>query len=228
MPLDNFPITNFSRPLQQMYEAIITDEKVNVHLRAVKDYHMESYDHLVRVGKLSMYLGMKNHLVDEQLRLLGMSGALHDVGKQGISHCVLCKPGPLEPTEREEMKNHVRLGFMILEDIGEEVRRIIVCHHEFQGEAYPRNGEERRRDDRRERYIVVPKEARGVSRRGSIERRQTDAMILNLGQMVAAADVYDALSSKRGYKEPLTLEVVRDIMNKDYLGSKRYVQQLFE
>ncbi len=89
-------LSTLSERISAMYNSILVDTAIAMHLEAVREHHQDSYEHLVRVGRISMYLGGRNHLCDEQLRLLGYAGALHDVGKKEISHCVLCKAGPLE------------------------------------------------------------------------------------------------------------------------------------
>ncbi len=128
------------------------------------------------------------------------------------------------------MQSHARLGFMILTGVKQDVREIVVSHHEYQIASYPRSGDDRRLEERRNRELMVPVDARAKSDRRdwSLERRQTNAVNLSLGEMLACADIYDALSSKRVYKPAMELARVREIMDQEYIGSKKYVMQLFK
>ena len=114
------------------------------------------------------------------VRLIGISSALHDIGKVGIEDAVLLKPGPLDEQERTRMQEHTEIGSNCLLQIEQRLgssnflqmaREITQAHHErWDGSGYPRglSGTE------------IPLAAR----------------------IVAIADVYDALSSKRVYKQP--------------------------
>ena len=118
------------------------------------------------------------------VRTIGISSALHDIGKVGVADRVLLKPGRLERDERDHMQTHTTLGGECIHQIEQQLgnsnflamaREIAYCHHErWDGEGYPVGlwGEE------------IPLAAR----------------------IVAIADVYDALSSRRVYKEPYSHE----------------------
>jgi len=59
---------------------LINEEKVQKYLDSLKRYHVETYEHSLRVGLLSVDLGCDNLVTDDELRLLGYSGLLHDIG----------------------------------------------------------------------------------------------------------------------------------------------------
>jgi HD-GYP domain-containing protein (c-di-GMP phosphodiesterase class II) len=118
------------------------------------------------------------------VKLIGISSALHDIGKVGVRDAILLKPGKLEQHEWPKMQSHVVIGDKCLRQIESRLgrssflsmaREIILGHHErWDGQGYPHGlcGEE------------VPLAAR----------------------IVAIADVYDALSSNRVYREALSHE----------------------
>jgi HD-GYP domain-containing protein (c-di-GMP phosphodiesterase class II) len=132
------------------------------------------------------------------VRLIGISSALHDIGKVALEDSVLLKPGELTASERFRMQLHVEVGAESIREIErrlgtsnflEMAREIANSHHErWDGEGYPARlaGED------------IPLAAR----------------------VVAIADVYDALSARRVYKEPYPhsecVEIIRREAGKQF------------
>jgi response regulator RpfG family c-di-GMP phosphodiesterase len=117
-----------------------------------------------------------------------MSAMLHDIGKVGITDAILQKKGPLDEDERERMKMHVLLGACYFENPQSEwdtlAREIALGHHErWDGEGYPG-------DISDSTLIRMPAAPGRKGREIPLSAR-----------IVAVADVYDALASKRAYKE---------------------------
>lgn len=118
------------------------------------------------------------------VRVIGISSALHDIGKVGVEDRILLKPGPLTPSERADMQVHTIIGGECLRGIEQRLggsnflqmaREIAFAHHEsWNGAGYPfgLSG------------TSIPLSAR----------------------IVAIADIYDALSTKRVYKAALPHE----------------------
>jgi response regulator RpfG family c-di-GMP phosphodiesterase len=154
--------------------------------------------HLERIALYSTKLAaaMRKHskyreqMTSQFVQLIGVSSALHDIGKVGVEDSILLKPGSLTPDERRRMQSHTTVGAKCIHDI--EVRlgnsnflqmaqEIVKCHHErWDGTGYPAGltGEE------------IPLAAR----------------------IVAIADVYDALSARRVYKAPYPHEKCVDVI----------------
>ncbi len=148
----------------------------------------ETGHHLERIALYSTRLAeaMRRHprfaaqITPTFLKLLGISSALHDIGKVGVEDSVLLKPGRLTDAERTKIQQHTLLGGDCIEQIEsrlgtsnflEMAREIALYHHErWDGTGYPNGlaGEQ------------IPLAAR----------------------IIAVADVYDALSVRRVYKEP--------------------------
>lgn len=98
--------------------------------------------HCDRVVTLAMELGAACGLLEQELSMLEVGAAFHDIGKIGIPDSVLHKPGSFTPDEWEIMKTHSARGERILRatmlpdagDIGVLIRH----HHEhFDGSGYP-------------------------------------------------------------------------------------------
>jgi len=144
------------------------------------------------------------------LRSLGYAGLLHDIGKTKIPRNILSIPTGLDPQKNKVMQEHVRLGFMVLEDLEDGiVKEIVVAHHEFTTTPYPRNGM-----DRRQRV------------RPSGERRKTNTRIRNMAQIIAIADIVDALTHKRSYKDAFTKKETEEILRRDFTGDPKFIDQV--
>ena len=113
------------------------------------------------------------------------------------------------------MNGHARLGLLrLLEHQNPLVGKTVVSCHEHSKHPYPRCGRDRRIVD------LVP--------RNFVERRHPDEHVNALSEIVAAADVFDALNSKRAYKKPMTKDEIENIMRKDYTGNQKYVDMVLD
>ncbi len=172
----------------------------------------ETGDHLDRISVYSTMLaaalrrhpGFRDEVTPAFVRLIGISSALHDIGKVGVEDRILLKPGPLTQGERAEMQVHVTIGGECLRDIErrlggsnflEMAREIAFAHHEsWDGAGYPYGLAD----------VAIPLPAR----------------------IVAIADIYDALSTKRVYKGPLPHEECVSIIRSE--ASKKLDPDLVE
>jgi HD-GYP domain-containing protein (c-di-GMP phosphodiesterase class II) len=95
--------------------------------------------HSERVASISVALGLELQLSTRELEILQDAGALHDIGKIGVSKEILNKPGPLTPEEFAEVKQHPTYGYNILRPLDlPEVLDITLRHHErLDGKGYP-------------------------------------------------------------------------------------------
>lgn len=147
-------------------------------------------EHLERVRRYSKCLAERladdspySHLVDDRfVRLVYLTSPLHDIGKVGVPDSVLLKPGRLNDDEFAVMKTHAEIG-------AETLRAAL--------ERYPDAGFLRMAHD-----IAATHHERWDGRGYPEGLSGTDIPLC--GRIVALADVYDALSSRRVYKEAFT------------------------
>jgi putative two-component system response regulator len=121
---------------------------------------------------------------------------LHDIGKVGIPDAILLKPGKLTADEFEIMKTHSALGATTLDSV----------HQRYASNAFISMGRDIARYHH-EKWAGT----------GYPEKLSGEAIPL-CARIVAVADVYDALRSKRPYKEPFSHEKARAII-KESAGS---------
>ena len=122
----------------------------------------------------------------EEVRLVQVAGLLHDVGKIGIRDDVLLKSGQLTAEEFDHMKEHPRRTFQILSRIffTEELRDLPAI-----AAAHHENVD-------------------GSGYPGGLSRDE----IPFPGRIIAIADVFDALTSKRHYRDPMAIEATLEVI----------------
>ena len=167
-----------------------TEYEISVRLgRASESRDPDTGGHIKRMSQYSKLLAKLYGLNDEETELILYAAPLHDIGKIGIADKILLKPGRFEADEFEIMKTHAKLGAKMLE--GAERFPILKAGKEIalqHHEKYDGTG--------------YPNGIKGED-------------ISLYARIVTIADVFDALSSKRCYKDPMELENVLAIMKKD-------------
>ena len=169
----------------------------------------ETGAHVRRVSEVAARLfvawarrrGLSEDETFRQLDHLRPAAMLHDVGKVGISQAILKKQGKLEPNERLEMEGHTRLGagtlIGIRTSMDEAVRNVTLYHHaRWDGTGYPRQAE-----------IIETLRELGIDTTNLPEPKGEGIPLA--ARLVAIADVFDALMSRRAYKEAWTPAEVR-------------------
>jgi len=152
------------------------DPETGAHIKRTQNYVRAIAEELRRSG---LHTGV---LTPDYIRLLYLSAPLHDIGKVGVPDHILLKAGPLTPDEMTIMKQHAEFG-----------RRIVFSTAEgIEGDN----------------FLAIAAEIAGSHH----EKWDGSGYPLGLvgpsiplsGRIMAVADVYDALISRRCYKEPFT------------------------
>lgn len=107
-----------------------TQDLLDGMINALDYRDMETQWHSRRVSFYARRLAEQMALSEEECDCIEMGSLLHDIGKIGVRDSVLLKPGPLTPSEWEEMKEHPSIGYRLLKPIGYlgEASKIVLQH----------------------------------------------------------------------------------------------------
>jgi putative two-component system response regulator len=175
--------------------------------RAAEHRDNDTGNHVIRVGRYTSIIARQMGYPESRLEMLEQAAQLHDVGKIGIPDSILFKPGKLGFDEYELMKRHCALGRQIIEPISEKEWNIMKTH--------TRIGESMLHVRSSSLLMLAARIAQTHHERwdgrGYPLGLQAEDIPLE-GRIVAVADVFDALSSKRPYKDPFPRQKCFDIL----------------
>lgn len=144
-----------------------------ISLARLKNRDDYTYMHSVAVCGLMIALAMQLEMDEETVRLCGLAGLLHDIGKMDIPMSIINKPGKLTDDEFTLVRNHPQAGHAMLsraKDIHPMVLDVCLHHHEkISGNGYP--------------------------------HQLAGDQISIYARMGAICDVYDAITSERSYNK---------------------------
>lgn len=152
----------------------------------VKTFHsMDSYtmSHSEKVAKYAQVLARKMNLSEKHCEIIHTGALLHDIGKVGIPQSILNKPGKLDDREYNVMKTHPTIGYKIVREAKMPNKNEILNIVNYHHERYDGKGYPEGLKGKQ-----IPLEAR----------------------IVAIADTFDAMTSKRVYRNAFDLPYVLD------------------
>lgn len=161
------------------------NEVIETLSEIVESRSKETANHVKRVSAYAYYLALKSGLSETESMTVKYAAPLHDVGKIGIPDSVLLKPSALSEEEFAVIKTHASIGYTILKNSKRPILQAaaIIAHEHH--EKYDGSGYPR---GLKEHEIHI------------------------YGRILAIADVFDALSQRRCYKQAWDLEDAIDYM----------------
>ncbi len=174
----NFPSAEVDEVVKRFVGDIRGNSDAYLNLLDLVEYNDYTYTHSINVSTIAVLLGISLKMDEEKIRILGIAGLLHDIGKTLIPESIIDKPDKLTEQEWNIIKNHPVYSYNIVhaeQGFGPVIENAILCHHEnYNGGGYP---------------FGVNHEKLGP-----------------YSQIVMIADVFDAATSRRPYKEPWSFD----------------------
>ncbi|SNR98073.1 HDIG domain-containing protein [Humidesulfovibrio mexicanus] len=165
-----------AKPLVENFiDSVFRNENAAITLFKLRGFDEYTYTHSINVSLLAILFGRQLGLERPQLLTLGLAGMYHDVGKARIPEAVLNKPGKLSEAEFQLMKTHPLEGYKIMANQPELAPEIL-------------------------RAVVEHHERHDGS---GYPRGLTGDDIGLFSRIIAVVDVYDALTSRRVYKDAM-------------------------
>ena len=187
--------------VQRRLAAYTVAQDVSIHAmaRLAETRDPETGNHLLRTRDYVRCLAMELHdhprfshfLTPRNIELLPKSALLHDIGKVGIPDHILLKPGKLSADEWVIMKTHARLGSEAIEQAERDAQHPV-------------------------EFLVLAKEIAHYHHErwdgsGYPDGLRGEAIPIS-ARLMALADVFDALISRRVYKPPFSLQQAREMV----------------
>ncbi|HET9384714.1 MAG TPA: HD domain-containing phosphohydrolase [Gemmatimonadales bacterium] len=172
------PLSEAEAVVRSLAVAMHSGRQVMLPLLQLKEFDQYTTTHSMNVAVLSMALAEFLGLSATDVRTFGMAGLLHDIGKVKIPLEVLTKPGRLTDEERALMNEHPVAGARLLLDLEEDLDLAVVVAYEH--------------------HIMVDG--------GGYPVLHYARDCHHASKLVHVCDVYDALRTRRPYREAWSLE----------------------
>lgn len=176
--------------LNKLSQEIINTQKELIMLLGdvVEHRSKETANHVRRVAEISYLLAVKVGIPLEEAEIMRLASPMHDVGKIAIPDAILNKPGKLTKEEFEVIKSHTLIGYEILNHSQRRIMKAAAITALQHHERWDGNG--------------YPHKLAGED-------------IHIYGRITCIADVFDALTQKRVYKDAWPLEKVVELFSRE-------------
>lgn len=167
---------NVKPVVDSIVSIILHDPKAVESLLKITAHDYYTHTHSINVSIYTLSLGAFLGIEGEDLEVLGMAAVLHDIGKSKVNFDIINKNGKLTDVEFEEMKIHPAAGHKIALELGITDERILtgIRHHH-------------------EKLVG-----------GGYPDGLTGDSISQFARIIGVCDVFDALTTKRSYKDPMS------------------------
>lgn len=188
--LNSENLKKVDKVLDSSIQLILSDKNAMYSMLKVTSYDYYTYTHCVDVATYAIGFGSYLKLEKKELEILGKAAMLHDIGKKLISYDIIGKKGKLTDEEFEAVKEHPLLSVEVLRQHGENDQKLIklISQHH------------ERCDGSGYPYGLVEED------------------IDNLAKVITICDVFNALTTRRTYKERMTSFEAFKIMCSDMKG----------
>jgi putative two-component system response regulator len=177
----------------QLHEAVVRlrERSLETILRLARAAEFKDDDtgsHLLRMSDYAAIVARQLGLTPDEVDVILHAAPMHDIGKIGIPDQILCKPGKLDPEERAMMMRHCEIGAKILSGSDSEMIQTAETIAWTHHERWDGKG--------------YPRNLEGED-------------IPLVGRIAAIADVFDALTTKRPYKEAFPVDRAFTILREE-------------
>lgn len=179
---------NVKPVVDSIVSIILHDPKAVESLLKITAHDYYTHTHSINVSIYTLSLGSFLGIEGEDLKVLGMAAVLHDIGKSKVNYDIINKNGKLTDVEFDEMKSHPAAGHTIALHLGITDERILtgIRHHHEK--------------------LVGGGYPDGISGNA----------ISQFARIIGVCDVFDALTTKRSYKDPMStyesIKLMKEVM----------------
>ncbi len=183
-------VKNIQPVVDDFIYIILHDDCAIKSLMKITAHDYYTHTHSINVSVYTLGFGSFLGIKGKDLEALGMSAVLHDLGKSKIDAKIINKNGKLSDEEFDEMKKHPALGHEIALKLGITDERILsgIRHHHEKIEG------------------------------GGYPDNLKGDQISQFARIIGICDVFDALSTKRSYKDPMSSFASLSLMKQQMVG----------
>jgi len=182
-------------------------EVVECLARAAEYRDTETGNHVVRVGRFAGIIARRLNFSEEEVSNLELAAQLHDVGKIAIPDAILHKPGRLDPDEFDYIKRHAAIGHSIIRAHSPQEAQVLRRHVMAGGQLLAAQASPLLQ---LASTIALSHHERYDGKGYPLGIKGEDIPLE--ARVTSVADVYDALSSSRPYKDPMPREKCFEIL----------------